>query len=431
VSLTDRAPTGEARMLSSRYRLLNRIGRGGMADVYRAEDQLLRRQVAVKIFRFGSDSHHDRERAASEIRMLASLSHRNLVTVYDAAGIDEEESYLVLELVQGPSLRERLQRERFLGAVLGREPTAQVGRDVAGALSHIHEAGIVHRDIKPANILLDLTGECPDQLTAKLTDFGIARRAGAAHLTTYGFTVGTAKYASPEQLRGRDVGPPSDVYSLGLVLIECLTGAPAFPGDGVDDALARVDAPPTIPHGYGPQWTALLAAMTAPDPRRRPTAHQTHRRLSLLTDSSAATPLRDSRPTAATDDPVATALLPALAESQPEPVIDGPPAPRRSKHLATAAVLASLVATALISISPINRNGGARGSQSTDATPRTATASAPGNPEPANTVTTVTTVHPTDPIATMGTSQAAPTAPGGPPAKPTKTKPKKTDTNRP
>jgi serine/threonine protein kinase len=409
-SSTDYATAAPPRVLSSRYRLLNRIGRGGMADVYRAQDELLGRQVAVKLFRFGLDSGPDRERAAGEIEILASLNHPALVTVYDAAGIDEHESYLVLELVPGPSLREKL-----LGARLDQRTTAQMGQDVAGALSHIHAAGIVHRDIKPANILLDATHNTVSRLTAKLTDFGIARRSGAAHLTTYGLAVGTAKYASPEQLRGREVGPPSDVYSLGLVLIESLAGAPAYPGDGMDAALARLDAGPSIPPVWGEKWGQLLTAMTSLDPCLRPTAEQTRTELAELTGSETSMAHLTRRASLTADHP-ATAQLPALAESEPWA---SPRTSRRPRYLAVAGALSTLVAAAAVAVLIMgNQDGGAGARQSTDSTTQTAVVEAPNPPAP--------TAGPTaTPATTSGPSGVSTTAPAVAPPKSVMTKPNK------
>ncbi|MCW2526965.1 MAG: Serine/threonine-protein kinase StkP [Pseudonocardiales bacterium] len=423
--------------MSSRYRLLDRIGRGGMADVYRAEDELLGRQVAVKVFRFGLDAGHERERATLEIQMLASLNHPGLVAVYDAAGTDEEEPYLVLELVRGPSLRERLRNSGRLGCAA----TAQVGRDIAGALSHIHEAGIVHRDIKPANILLDMTVGPPNQLAAKLTDFGIARRAGTPHLTTYGLTVGTAAYASPEQLRGWDAGPPSDVYSLGLVLIECLTGTPAYPAGGMDHALTRQDTVLTIPNTGGEQWAELLAAMTSANSQERPTAEQTRRLLARLTDPRRSTVILSARTPTVADAPVASTRSPSVAHAPAES--SDVRRPLRKKHHAIAVLLCALIVAALVSLSPINRVGGTQGRQPADATAMTAVVNAPIRPVPAAaTVIAVRSTPPTvdatptpvadappDRTTTVSTGQSPPSAPRASSARPNKTKPSKT--NRP
>jgi serine/threonine protein kinase len=239
-----------------------------MADVFRAHDELLRRYVAVKVFATDPDVHR---RADREIRTLASLCHSNLVSVFDA-GVDMTDParpvpYLVMELIDGPTLAQRM-----AGGALNPAEAAELGTQIATGLSHIHDRGIVHRDIKPANILLAHQYEA-GPWTAKITDFGIAQVPDAAALTMTGLTVGTASYVSPEQAVGQPIGPSSDIYSLGLVLLEALTGERAFAGpDPHHVALARVDRPPNVPRPLGPDWVPLLTAMTAQDPNARPDA---------------------------------------------------------------------------------------------------------------------------------------------------------------
>jgi eukaryotic-like serine/threonine-protein kinase len=243
-------------VLGSRYELGELLGRGGMAEVYRARDEVLGRDVAIKVFRADLDA--DGRRRTGEIRMLAGLSHAGLVTVFDA-GQDGESTYLVMELVTGTTLRRRLDEGPLTPA-----ETARLGAEVAGALAYVHERGIVHRDVKPGNILVTENG------TAKLTDFGVAKMLDSTRITTAGTTLGTANYLSPEQASGGEISGASDVYSLGLVLLECLTGAAAYPGHGVEAAVARLHRDPPIPPHVGPMWTDLLTRMTARDPGARP-----------------------------------------------------------------------------------------------------------------------------------------------------------------
>ena len=219
-----------------------------MAQVLRARDTLLGRDVAVKVFR----DDLDRDRARAEMQTLAGLDHPRLVQVHDAGT-----GYLVMELVDGPNLAAHC-------GSLTPDEIADIGADVAEALSYVHARGVVHRDVKPANVLLSPTG-------AKLADFGIARIVDSARQTGTGLTVGTAPYLAPEQVTGMPVGPPADVYALGLVLLECLTGRREYDGGAVECALARLHRQPEVPVLPGP-WSPLLRAMTARNPDDRPTA---------------------------------------------------------------------------------------------------------------------------------------------------------------
>jgi serine/threonine protein kinase len=247
-------------VLAGRYELGPLVGRGAMAEVYQAKDLLLDRQVAVKLFAAEQDPL-DRRRSMDEGRVLARLSAPGLVTVFDL-GLMGNRPYLVMELVEGPSLRDRLLSGPFTVAQMCR-----LGAPLANALAHAHERGIVHRDVKPSNVLLDPHG------SPKLVDFGIALLAGGIRLTAANEIVGTPAYLSPEQVRGETVGPATDVYALGLVLLECLTGEVVYGGTGwLETALARLHRQPTIPSGLPTVLSDLLTAMTAASPADRPSA---------------------------------------------------------------------------------------------------------------------------------------------------------------
>jgi serine/threonine protein kinase len=277
------APLGGAVLLGGRYVLGDLVGRGGMAQVYRARDRILGRTVAVKMLRAIAGDDDERARFGDEARMLAGLSHPGLVTVLDAATSDDE-PYLVMEFVDGPSLAERC-RARALEP----ERVASIGAQLADALGHVHAAGIVHRDLKPANVLLDGDGR------ARLTDFGLAKIMSAAlRHTTTGATVGTPAYLAPEQVRGEELTPAVDVYSLGLVLIEALTGACPYRGLPVEAALARLTVPPVIPDTLPRPWHVLLRAMTALDPAERPSTARVADALHRLA-SGATTPAESLR----------------------------------------------------------------------------------------------------------------------------------------
>ncbi|SFR90627.1 Serine/threonine protein kinase [Agromyces sp. CF514] len=254
--------------MAERYRLDRLIGRGGMASVYRADDLLLHRPVAVKVFGAAAEGTDDRDRRASEIALLASLSHRALVRLYDA-GHDPStgREFLVMELVEGRDLREALR----LGPLCSREAAAMLS-DLAEALHAIHDRGIVHRDIKPANVLLEPANVPGRTWNAKLADFGIARLIDDARLTSTGLLVGTPGYVSPEQVTGAVPAPPADVYALGLLVLEARTQQAAFPGPAAESASARLVRDPVVPPELGDDWVALLRAMTAREPAERPTA---------------------------------------------------------------------------------------------------------------------------------------------------------------
>jgi two-component system nitrate/nitrite response regulator NarL len=208
------------KVLDQRYELLEHLGSGAMASVWRAHDRRLDREVAVKMLseQLASDLSF-RQRFEREAIHVASLKHPNIVTVYDA-GNEGDTYYIVMELVEGESLQSRLEATV---PYMGLDRTTELAAQLLAGLSHAHSKGIVHRDIKPANILITGDG------TAKLVDFGIARATSdVKSLTTMGEFMGTPAYASPEQLDARSATAETDLYSLGCVLYECLAGHPPF-----------------------------------------------------------------------------------------------------------------------------------------------------------------------------------------------------------
>lgn len=269
--LTDAAGT----LVAGRYRVLERIGRGGLADVYRATDEALGREVALKVFRSEFADAADLRRQQDEVRILATRSHPSLVTLFDAITDAEGRGVLVLEYVKGTDVRGRLR-----SGALPERAVAAIGADIARALAYLHGAGVVHRDVSPANILLPES--TASGVAAKLTDLGIARLVDDAKVTATGTVIGTASYLSPEQAAGRPVTAATDVYSLGLVLLECLTGHREFPGTAVESATARLSRDPRIPESLGPAWGGLLRSMTSRDPADRLSAEEAAPRLSAL-----------------------------------------------------------------------------------------------------------------------------------------------------
>ena len=258
------------RLLGGRYRIESAIGFGGMATVYRAMDEALGRAVAVKLF---DSSTLDPGRQESELAVLASLDHHGVVNLYDA-GVDRDEHgrdrrFLIMALVTGQNLQERIQ----VSPIASRN-IAEIGYDMAEALEYIHGRNVLHRDIKPSNILLVDYGNDAPRARAKLTDFGIALADDIERMTAEGRTTGTAAYLSPEQVAGTPLTSASDVYSLGLVLLQSFTRAIEFPGSMVESAMARLSRDPVIPVFLPDHWRDLLAAMTARDPGDRPVGHE-------------------------------------------------------------------------------------------------------------------------------------------------------------
>lgn len=241
--------------IAGRYALLSRIGNGGSADVWQARDTVLQRDVAIKRFAPGQSMD---ERMTRELGALSSLDHPGIVRLYDA-GVDDDRAYLVVELVEGPTLKERL---RYGPLTL--EQARTLGRDVAEALAHAHEHGLVHQDVTPNNILLA-------EGRARLTDFGICSPPKRS-CDEDGALATTSGYAAVEQLLGGPIWPAADVHALGLVLLEALTGHKEFDGSPLAAAVARVRRQPTIPPDLPSPWPQLLSAMTARDPSKRPSA---------------------------------------------------------------------------------------------------------------------------------------------------------------
>jgi serine/threonine-protein kinase len=309
------------RVLGGRYRLLAPIGAGASANVFLAEDVVLRRRVAVKVLHpaLAEDDAFLR-RFRAEARAAAALNHPHVMAVYDWGEGGDEGPFLVLELLGGGSLRALLDR----GVRLSPSQALLVGLHTARGLDYAHRRGLVHRDIKPANLLFD------DEGHVKIADFGVARAlAEAAWTEPTGAVIGSARYASPEQARGETLDGRSDVYSLGLVIIEAVTGTVPFSADTtIATLMARTQSPVSAPDSLGPLGPIVERAGRL-DPSERPEAAE----LARLLDGAA----RDLPRPAPIPVGEAVAAMDHLVVPDPDPTIITRPAPAKEQPKRTKA----------------------------------------------------------------------------------------------
>jgi serine/threonine-protein kinase len=255
--------SGETTVLGDRYRLIERVAAGGQGEVWRAEDTALGRQVAVKVLRGEyADSAEFRDRFRREAQHAAALSHPGVAQVFDYdEGAWDAPPYLVMEYVDGEPLSATIARK----APLSPDRVLDVIAAVASALAVAHAAGLVHRDVKPGNLLVGRDG------SIKITDFGIARAVDAIPLTRTGTLLGTPLYLAPEQASGMQATAASDLYALGIIAFESLTGRPPYEGPAAAVLLAHRDAPlPPLPPAVPSGLRDLVLALTAKDPAMRP-----------------------------------------------------------------------------------------------------------------------------------------------------------------
>src|SRR5436190_7218618 len=388
-------------LFASRYRLGELLGHGGMSEVWSATDTELGRRVALKFLA----PHADTARFDREARAFASLSHPNVVQLYDYGAADER-PFMVLEYLPGGTLEDRLRS----GKSLPDAEATSIAAEIAAGLAHAHARGVVHRDLKPANVLFDEEGR------AKLADFGIAQvAAGDGTLTEAGTVLGTAAYISPEQATGTPATAASDVYSFGVMLYRMLTGRLPFESD---DPLALValhrDAVPDPPSRFRSDIPPLLestaTAALAKDPRVRP---PDGRALLAALGASAA----DMEPTAATTVlPAADAATRVLPGAAAAAAGGGPPSRRRLPLVAAGLVDLALAGVALAF--GLTRSGGGTPTTTTPSlslpTTHPSTQATTTAPTTAATTAPTTTAEPTT-SAQQTTTQAPPTTTAPPP----------------
>jgi eukaryotic-like serine/threonine-protein kinase len=339
----------EAGTLSGRYETAEKLGSGGMSNVYKATDLILERTVAVKILaEHLSDDERFVARFRREALAVAKLIHPNIVQVYDT-GVDEGRHYIVMEYVSGRSGAQILQRH----GPLDPETAAEAAIQACAGLDYAHRRGIIHRDVKPGNLMVTGGPVGGGEMTVKLTDFGIARAIEQTRITQVGSVVGTAAYLSPEQVRGEEATPATDVYALGVVLYQFLTGRLPYEGSSLAELAVRQQnekpLPPSTYDGEVPEplGAAVLRALEGDPNRRYASAEELSAGLQLGLQGEDVSLPEDATPTRMLGSETATRRLdqtdrteyrPAPSPTRrPEPRAAPAPVPRQPARGAPAA----------------------------------------------------------------------------------------------
>jgi serine/threonine protein kinase len=370
----DRAVSEEGRLVAGRYRLVERIGRGGMGTVWRAQDEVLDRQVALKQLHTQphlSDAEVATlyERTRREARSAARVVHPNVVVVHDVVE-DDGRPCIVMEYVPAPTLGDVLKG----GHTLPPEEAARIGLGMIAAVRAAHAAGVLHRDIKPGNVLLGAAGRIV------LTDFGIARTAGTSTLTQTGEMVGSIDFMAPERIRGRQPGPSSDLWSLGATLYQAVEGRPPYRRDTAMETAYAIAVDPLEPMRQAGPLEPLIEVLLSKNPEDRPTAEQTERALratwsagSTTTHSAgAAHQVPDGTPDTARTSP--TSPTPPTSSAPPVPLdTDGRGGRKRGRRtiLAAAVVLAAAATAGTLYVSSPQGDGDAAALRKTSTPPAT------------------------------------------------------------
>ncbi|MGW0612996.1 serine/threonine-protein kinase [Streptomyces sp. NPDC002788] len=314
------------RVIAGRYRLEERLGRGGMGVVWRATDQLLGRGVAVKELPCdetlpAADARRRRDRTLREARAVAQLSHPHIIVVHDVVE-DDERLYIVMELIEGGSLADRLATRGPVDAA----EAARIGIALLGALRAAHASGVLHRDLKPDNVLLEAGTD-----RVVLTDFGIAQVQGAPTLTENGSFVGSPEYTAPERMSGVRTGPESDLWSLGALLCAALSGESPFHRDSLGGVLHAVVVGDIQPPAQAGPLLPVVHGLLERDPDRRLDADRAERMLRAFRDTGR-TPLSPPPGYAPTVRDVPRNQPPDVTGQPPVPPADLPPGPEQREE---------------------------------------------------------------------------------------------------
>ncbi|MFD4555520.1 serine/threonine-protein kinase [Streptomyces sp. NPDC058469] len=405
-----------ARVIAGRYRLEKRLGRGGMGVVWRATDQLLGRQVAVKeIAQDDSLSEEEarqyRDRTLREARAVAQLRHPHIIVVHDVVEQDER-PYIVMELIDGGSLAERISTRGPVDAA----EAARIGIALLGALRTAHAAGVLHRDVKPANVLLQTATDEADSERVVLTDFGIAQVAGATTLTESGAFVGSPEYTAPERMSGARTGPASDLWSLGALLCTVLSGESPFRRDSLGGILHAVVVDEIRPPEQARPLLPVVRGLLERDPERRLEAAEAERMLRAFLDTGR-TPKATSGHTGhqvpgytptQRDVPRRELVPPPAPVPSPPSSATAEQSPRRStRGVLMAALLVAAMAGAGVSAAALlmrgdDGDGGAGGALPVSSAPLTSTSAGTPSPSPTPSAPAKTSTTPNTPTAPSG-----------------------------
>ncbi|WP_089099368.1 serine/threonine-protein kinase [Streptomyces hyaluromycini] len=342
------------RLIAGRYRLGTRLGRGGMGVVWRATDQLLGRQVAVKELtvddsRSDDDARLRRERTLREAQAVAQLHHPHIIVVHDVVE-DGGRPYIVMELIDGGSLADRISRS---GPVDVGE-AARIGIALLSAVRAAHGAGVLHRDIKPANVLVEAaTGR------VVLTDFGIAQVAGATTLTETGSFVGSPEYTAPERMSGSRSGPAADLWSLGALLCAALSGESPFRRDSLGGILHAVVSDEIRPPAQAEPLLPVVRGLLERDPERRLGAAEAERMLRGFLETGTVADAGTTQGAGAASYTPTQRDVPLPSAPAPEPA--GPPRPTSTRGVLVAALLVAAMTGAGVSAATLLFNGGGGG----------------------------------------------------------------------